>query len=247
MNTYTLEATDLLLTSQEQESLRTYTLKIKDMPTEDQPRERLLKYGPAHLSVQELIAIILATGTKKEDLLSMSARVVKDYGELALMNQADARQLSGDLDIPLIKAMQLIACGELGRRFFQKTASGLALIRTAQDVYEYTRDMHALSKEHLRGIYLNNHYRVIHDEVISIGTVDSNLIHPREVFKPAIGYSAAGVILVHNHPSGVVQPSEADVEVTRQIIAAGKIIGIHVIDHVIVGSHGFISIQAEYV
>jgi DNA repair protein RadC len=150
------------------------------------------------------------------------------------------------LDIPIGKATQIIACAELGRRFFQKSTDGPQTIRTAKDVYDYLYDMRSLPKEHLRGIYLNTHHRIIHDEVISIGTINGNLIHPREVFKPAIEHGAAAVILAHNHPSGVVTPSQADLDITNHIIEVGKIIGIPLVDHVVIGKDSFISIEAEY-
>lgn len=106
--------------------------------------------------------------------------------------------------------------------------------------------MRDLPKEHLRGLYLDSHYRLIHDEVISIGSLTSNIIHPREVFRPALEYSASAVILAHNHPSGVPKPSEADLAITRQIVEAGKILGISLLDHVIVTKAKFESIPAEY-
>lgn len=231
---------------QEISSIKTYTYKIKDMPTEDKPREKLIKYGPAALSVQELVAVLLTTGSKKEDVLSMSSRIIKDYGQKALAGQHDAEKLAKDLDIPLIKATQIVACAELGRRFFERNASGPQTIRTAKDVFEYLYDMRNLPKEHLRGIYLDTHHRIIHDEVISIGTINGNLIHPREVFKPAIEHGAAVVVLAHNHPSGIVTPSQADIEITKHIIEVGKIIGIPLVDHVVIGKDTFISIEAEY-
>jgi DNA repair protein RadC len=223
-----------------------YTFTIKDMPSEDKPREKLSQYGPAALSTQELVAILLGTGTKKEDVLSMSSRIIKDYGARALASQTDAEKLSQELDLPIMKAMQIVACAELGRRFFEKSASGPQTIRTAKDVYEYLQDMRNLPKEHLRGIYLNAHHRIVHDEVISIGTINSNLIHPREVFKPAIEHGAAAVILAHNHPSGIATPSQADIEITKHIIEVGKIIGIPLVDHVVIAQDTFISIDAEY-
>jgi DNA repair protein RadC len=227
-------------------SNKQYTFTIKDMPTEDKPREKLTKYGPSALSTQELVAILLNSGTKKEDVLSMASRIIKDYGARALAGQTNAEALSKELDLPLGKAMQIVACAELGRRFFEKRTSGPQTIRTAKDVYEYLQDMRNLPKEHLRGIYLNTHHRIVHDEVISIGTINSNLIHPREVFKPAIEHGAAAVILAHNHPSGIVTPSQADIDITKHIIEVGKIIGIPVVDHVIVGKNKFISIDVEY-
>jgi DNA repair protein RadC len=227
-------------------SSKQYSFTIKDMPSEDKPREKLISYGPEALSVQELMAVLLNTGTTKEDVITMSSRIIKDYGQKALAGQTDAKKLSEDLDIPIGKATQIVACAELGRRFFQKSTDGPQTIRTAKDVYDYLYDMRNLPKEHLRGIYLNTHHRIIHDEVISIGTINGNLIHPREVFKPAIEHGAAAVILAHNHPSGIVTPSQADLEITNHIISVGKIIGIPLVDHVVIGKDTFISIEAEY-
>jgi DNA repair protein RadC len=249
MNTsYKIVSSDFMLDDvlPHEMSNKRYTLTIKDTPTEDKPREKLTNYGPAALSVQELVAIVLGTGTKKEDVLSMSSRIIKDYGEKTLAGQTNAAAMAKDLDIPLVKAMQIVACAELGRRFFEKRTSGPQVIRTAKDVYEYLYDMRNLPKEHLRGIYLNTHHRVVHDEVISIGTINGNLIHPREVFKPAIEHGAAAVILAHNHPSGIVTPSQADIEITKHIIEVGKIIGIPVVDHVVIVNGKFISIDVEY-
>jgi DNA repair protein RadC len=223
-----------------------YILKIKDMPDEERPREKMLKHGPAHLSVTELLAIVLSTGTKTEGVMEMASRILKDYGAHSLMSRSDARELSTNLNIPLVKAMQVVACAEIGRRFFDKKTGELPLIRTAEDVWKYASDMHSLPKEHLRGIYINTHHRVIHDEVISIGTINSNLIHPREVFKPAIQYGAVAVILVHNHPSGVVTPSVADIAVTKQLVEVGKMVGINLVDHVIVTSQGYASVEINY-
>ncbi len=225
--------------------IKKYVLKVRDLPETEKPREKLLNLGPAALSTAELLAVILNTGTKSEGVLGMSERIIKEYGERALINHRNAQSMSQDLNIPLTRATQVVAIGELGRRFFQKKGNN-ALVRTAKDAYEYLSDMQHLDKEHLRGLYLNNHYRVIHDEVISIGTVDANLIHPREVFKPALEYGAVAVILAHNHPSGIIKPSDADREVTRQIIEAGKIMGITVLDHVIIGDGKFASIEMPY-
>jgi DNA repair protein RadC len=243
---YTLSNHDLVFEESAIDAGKEYILKIKDMPTEDKPREKLEKYGPSALSVAELIAVLLHTGTKKEDVLSMSSRIIKDYGERTLAGQTNAQKLSLDLDIPLAKALQIVACAELGRRFFEKRIHGPQIIRTSKDVYEYLHDMRNLPKEHLRGLYVNTHHRIIHDEVISIGTINTNLIHPREVFKPAIEYGAAAVILAHNHPSGVVTPSQADIDITNHIVSVGKIIGIPLVDHVIIGKNKFISIDVAY-
>ncbi|MFA6586181.1 MAG: DNA repair protein RadC [Candidatus Paceibacterota bacterium] len=239
---YVLQNHDIVLDNQGKH----YHLKIRDLPEDEKPREKLLKHGPLALSVSELMALVLNTGTKKEGVLEMSSRIIKNYGEGSIMSQKNPVNLANNFDIPLIKAVQIVACAELGRRFFQKDDLSLPVIRTAREIYQYVRDMHNLSKEHLRGIYLNAHYKVIHDEVISIGTVDANIIHPREVFKPAIEHSAVALILVHNHPSGSTDPSEADLSVTRQLIDAGKLLGVDLIDHVIVTKDTFASIPGPY-
>ncbi len=239
---YTLRHHDIILDNQGKH----YHLKIRDLPEDEKPREKLLKHGVSALTTSELLAVVLNTGTKKEGVLEMSGRIIKDYGEGGILSQKNPIMLSKDLDIPMGKSMQIIACAELGRRFFEKNNLSTTSIRTAREVYEYTRDMANLSKEHLRGIYLNAHYKVIHDEIISIGTVDANIIHPREVFKPAIEHSAVALILVHNHPSGVTTPSEADLNVTAQLVEAGKFLGVDLIDHVIVTKDSFASIPALY-
>lgn len=223
-----------------------YSLKIHDLPIAERPREKLQKYGPEALSTTELMAVVLNLGTTKEDVISMSGRIMREYGEKSIMSARNPKKLAKDLDIPIVRASQVVACAELGRRFYKKNDASSPIIRTANDVFEYVKDMRGLSKEHLRGIYLNTHYKVIHDEIISIGTVNTNIIHPREVFRPALEYAAAAVVLVHNHPSGVAKPSEADIEVTRRLVEAGKLIGIDLVDHVIVTREAFESISVEY-
>lgn len=224
-----------------------YVLRLRDLPAEDKPREKLIAHGPAVLSVAELLAIILNVGTKKEDVLAMSRRLLKEYGDSVIVTQKDPSKVKEMLGIPLGKACQLVACFELGRRLF-KTSDGKRpiVIRTASQVYNYLRDMRDLPKEHLRGLYLDSHYQLIHDELISIGTLTSNLVHPREVFRPAIERSAAALILAHNHPSGIPKPSDADLLVTTQIIEAGKVLGIGLLDHVIIAKNKYQSVPGEY-
>lgn len=220
-----------------------YHLTIRDLPKQDKPREKLLSTGPGSLSFQELLEVVLNTGTKKEGVLAMVSRIAKDYGEKSLFSHTDGKVMARDLDIPLGKALQIIAVGELGRRFFRKDRNGAPVIRTAEAAFEYASDMRHLSREHLRGIYLNAHYQVIHDEIISIGTIDASIVHPREVFRPAISIGAAALILVHNHPSGVLTPSAEDILVTKQISEAGRLMGIELIDHLIVSAEGYQSIS----
>lgn len=249
MYTYTLKSSEMLLDGQAtpfHTKAKKVVYKIKDMPSEDKPREKMEKYGPAALSSAELLAVVFGVGTTKEDALEMSARILKEYGEKAIVSHKNVAEMSVRLDIPVGKAAQIVACGELGRRFYERSGSSIATIRTPKDVYEHVMDMRGLPKEHLRGLYLNTHHRVVHDEVISIGTIDANLIHPREVFKPAIEYGASAIVLVHNHPSGIVTPSQADIEITKQLIEVGKLVGIQLVDHVIVTKDTFSSIGLDY-
>jgi DNA repair protein RadC len=222
--------------------VKRYQLRVRDLPPDQKPRERLLSEGPGALSTAELLAVVLMTGTKKEEVLSMTNRIIQEYGEHSILLSTDAKALSQDLDIPIGKATQIIACGELGRRYFRRSRNGAPVIRTAQDVFEHTIDMRNLAKEQLRGLYLNTHYQLVHDEVISIGTIDANIVHPREVFRPALAHSAAAVILVHNHPSGSAEASDADRHITQQLSDAGTLLGIDLIDHVIVTGDSYTSI-----
>ncbi len=243
MQTYAIKSNALFL---DRSWNREYILTIHDLPAEEKPREKLMSQGPEALSIRELLAVVLTVGTAREDVIEMSSRIIREYGERSTLAEKSPKKLSGELDIPIVKACQIVACGELGRRFYDKSLSGTVVIRNAKDVYEYLQDMRTLSKEHMRGLYLNAHNRVIRDEVISIGTINSNIIHPREVFHPAIESNAAAVILAHNHPSGVVKPSDEDVEITKQLIEAGRIMGITLLDHVIITNTAFASIEANY-
>jgi DNA repair protein RadC len=234
---------DLVLDNAEKQ----YVLKMRDLPQEAKPREKLVKYGPTHLSVGELLAIVLGVGTRREGILAMSQRLMKEYGGANIIREKDPKKIEALLGIPFAKSCQIVACFELGRRFFElPTTQKLVELRTASQVFEYVKDMRNLPKECLRGLYLDIRYQVVHDEVISLGTLTSNIVHPREVFRPALEYSASAVILVHNHPSGVATPSEADIAITRQIVAAGKILGIGILDHLVIAKQKFESVPVEY-
>lgn len=217
-------------------------LAVRDLPDEEKPREKLLQSGAGGLSSVELLAIVLGVGTKKEEVFSMASRLMREYGEKGIAYQKDPKIIEHDLKIPLVKACQIVACFELGRRFYQKKPGGSITIRTAQQAYAYLKDMGNLNKEQFRGLYFNTHYQLIHDEVISIGTLDASLVQPREVFRPALEYSAAAIIIAHNHPSGVLKATKADVEITNKLLEAGRILDIEVLDHLIIGKNKFTSI-----
>lgn len=236
---YTLEDRDLIL---DEPSDTQYILRVKDLPSAEKPREKLLAFGPEHLSVAELVAILWGVGTKKEELLAMAQRTVHEYGEKALINESNPERLAEAADIPLTKACQIVAGFELGRRFHANHAGRPVFVRTAKQAQQYLKDMGHSHKEQLRGLYLNSRYQVVYDEVISVGSLTSNIVHPREVFKPAIAHSAVAVIIAHNHPSGSLEPTAADIQVTKQLVKAGQALGIDLLDHLILAGSRSVSI-----
>jgi len=222
-----------------------YKPKITELPLEERPREKLKKYGPSALKNSELLAIILGRvgrGTKKEGVLEIANRIMKDYGNEAILNETSVEKLREILSLNEVHACQIIASFELGRRFFSETKE--IYIRNPNDVFNYLKDMGNLNKEHFRGLYLDKN-KIIHDEVISIGTLDRNIVHPRDVFHPAVKTFSAGIILAHNHPSGDTTPSEEDIAITKRMVETGKVMGIDIIDHIIIGKKGFTSLKEE--
>ena len=175
--------------------------------------------------------------------MQMAQRVLKEYGEKALIHQTDVQALADSLDLPLGKASQVIASFELGRRYFGQKAGHPVSIRNADQAYEYLRGMGSSHKEQLRGLYLGSRYQLVHDEVISVGSLTANIVHPREVFGPALEYGAVAVIIAHNHPSGSLEPTTEDLQVTSQLKAAGQIMGIDLLDHLIIAESSYASIN----
>jgi DNA repair protein RadC len=216
--------------------------KIKFLPEDQQPREKLINSGVQALNLEELLAIILGTGYKKENVLELSKRIFKDYGSKTITGYSRVSDVMTDFELPKVKACQLLACFEIGRRMFADKSIDIPTIRSPQDVWDFVSDMHNLKKEYLRGLYLNIKNQIIHDEIISIGTIDQSIAHPRDIFVPAIKYHAAAMIIVHNHPSGDATPSQADISLTETIKAAGELLSIAVLDHIIVTRSDYRSI-----
>jgi len=221
--------------------------KIKVIPIEKRPREKLIQSGPDALTDAELLAIVLTTGLWKknyyEDVLELSNRILKEYGSSAVINEKNVEKLMKELEITKVKACQIVACFELGRRFFKKDEEEI-YIRDSKDAYNYLKDKIAnLKKEQFRGLYLNSRNKLIHEEVISLGTLTTNLVHPREVFQPAVQHTAVAIVLAHNHPSGDPESSEDDIKITQQLIEASKIMNIEILDHVIIGKNKYMSLK----
>ena len=216
--------------------------KIKELPIDQQPREKLMDLGAQALKLEELLAIVLGVGTKKENVLELSKRIFQDYGAKNISGYSRVEDIMLDFDIPKVKACQVLACFEIGKRIFVDKTVEMSVIRSPQDVWELVSDMHNLKKEYLRGLYLNIKNQVIYDEIISIGTIDQSIAHPRDIFAPAIKYHSAALIIVHNHPSGDSTPSQADIELTKKIKEISNLLSIPLLDHIIVTKTDYRSI-----
>ena len=220
----------------------TYQIRVKELPEDVRPREKLIRCGPDALSDGELLAVVLNTGIRGEGVLELSCRILRDYGSRGIVSERDVRRLRELLNIPEVKACQIIACLELGRRFFNGSAAGEA-IKGPADAYRYVAEMGRLKKEEFKALYLDVRHRILHEEVVSVGSLTGSVVHPREVFRPAVHYGAAAVLVAHNHPSGDTAPSREDIAITRQLAEAGKLLGVEFLDHLIIGAGGYLSLK----
>ncbi|MDA2922252.1 DNA repair protein RadC [Patescibacteria group bacterium AH-259-L07] len=209
--------------------------RIKDLPKHEQPREKLIEKGVENLRDSELMAILLRTGVEGKNVLKVSEEILRKFPKKKLLS-LDFEKLSKIKGIGSGKACLLLAAFELTKRALDVEDSNLATINNTKDAVAHLQELRTAKKEHFVVLYLNARNQLIHKETISVGTLNANLVHPREVFKPAIEHLAASIIVAHNHPSGDVEASEEDLELTRKIKRAGNIIGIEVIQHIIIGN-----------
>ena len=216
-----------------------YQPKLRDLPQGERPRERLRDYGPGHLSNAELIAILLRTGIQGENVLAMSQRLLTRFQGLDGLGRSAFAELCAERGLSEAKACQLMAALELGRRFISLAPQDRAVIHSPQDVANLLQaEMSTLEQEHLRALLLNTKNQVLRVHNIYIGNVNSSIVRPAEVFRPAVRENAPSVIIVHNHPSGDPTPSPEDAAVTRELVAAGKLLNIELLDHIVIGSGG---------
>jgi DNA repair protein RadC len=218
-------------------------MKIKEMPWFNRPGARLKRKGAFSLSDAELLAIVLGRGDKNENAVDLSNRVIASHNFDKL----------ADLSLPElekefrnnVKAMKIQSMFEIFRRTNKLRKKGFkSQITTAQDVYNYYIDeLRNRTKEYLYALFLDTKNNIMREELISVGTLNTSLIHPREVFNPAVQTSCNSVILVHNHPSGDSEPSENDKEITKLLVDAGESLGIKVVDHIIIGKDNFLSLK----
>ena len=222
------------------------TVMVRDLPMEDRPREKLIDRGAAALSDTELLAILLRTGTSSVSVLHLAEEVLakyRDKGLVAIMNMSP-QEIATVHGVGLAKAATIVAAVELGRRLSTRAAQKTEKIEGPEDAARYMMPMLRYEqKEHFLVMLLDVRTRVIATSTISVGGLTSSIAHPREVFREAIRHSAAALILVHNHPSGDPSPSREDIQLTRQMMKAGDVMGIPVLDHIILANDDFLSIK----
>ena len=221
------------------------TLTVRDLPLSERPRERLSRLGAEQLSEQELLACVLGRGVAGESVLISARRLLATFGTVRGISEASVEQLCGVHGIGAAKAAQLKAAVELARRL-STPADGQRPVLDSVEAAAAVLRPHLLDKqkEHVVALLLDNRHRLIRMSPIAVGSLSASLVHPRELFKEAIGACAAAVIVAHNHPSGDPSPSDHDVELTRRLVEAGALLGIEVLDHLILGREGIVSLRA---
>lgn len=220
-------------------------VRIHDIPEEERPRERLIRNGPESLSNAELLGVILRTGSREENVVSLSSRIFTEYSikQLSLANISKLMQVHG---VGKAKAAQIAAVFELARRLETFAEEPKRKICSPRDVYAlmYPK-MREQKKEKFITLCLDTKNQILKEEVVSVGSLNASIVHPREVFKSALLESSASVIMVHNHPSGDPSPSREDIMVTEKMVEGGKLLGIDVLDHIIIGDGRYVSLKDE--
>ena len=217
---------------------------IQEVPKQSQPRECLLAYGEKALSDHELLAIILRTGTKEENVLQLSMKLLNIFGGLSELKQASVSEFQMIKGIGPTKAVELKAAIEFGLRVSQSSIPKQGIITSTRTAGEWLlNEMKDLHQEHLVTLFLNTKNEIIKKRTIFIGTVNSSVAHPREIFKEAVKYPTARIIIAHNHPSGDTEPSQADLLFTKRMISCGEMMGIELLDHLIIGHGEYLSLR----
>ncbi len=213
-------------------------VRIKDLPPGERPRERLLNRGAEALATDELLAILLRTGTAGHSALDVAGQLLKQFGSLETLARAGVEALAQIRGVGRDKAVTLKAAFTLAQRLSREALASAPHLESPEQVADYLReDCRLREVEHFQVLLLNTRRRLIRIEPVSVaqGTLDAVLVHPRDVFRAAIAANASAIVLAHNHPSGDPTPSEADIRITRDLVRAGQLLRIEVVDHVIIG------------
>jgi DNA repair protein RadC len=220
---------------------------VRDLPVNERPRERLLRLGSEALSAQEVLALILGRGVKGESVIDTSQKLIRRFGSLKGVANASVEELTQTKGIGPAKAAQIRAALELSRRLEADAGDRpKPVLKSPDDVAtEVRRQLKGKKKEHFVVLCLDTRNRLIDSRTVSVGSLDTSIVHPREVFKEAVSSCAASVIFAHNHPSGDPEPSKEDIELTRRLAKAGEIMGIDVLDHIIVCDESHLSLKAR--
>lgn len=221
------------------------TISIKELPKDERPREKLIQYGVDSLSNSELLAILLRSGTKQMSAIEVSSRLLAlDSEGICYLADSTVEELSQVRGVGVAKSCQILAAIELGKRIATRPKQKKINIASPQEVSNlFIEKMRYYKKEFFKVLLLNTKNEIIMIDEVSIGNLNSAIVHPREVFKNAIRKSASSIILVHNHPSGNPKPSSEDVEITKRLIESGRILGIEVLDHLIIGDGDYFSLK----
>jgi len=219
---------------------------IKDIPENERPRERLIRFGAKNLSNEELISIILKTGTKEISVKDLSTSILAKYSDISNLKDLEVNGVMSIKGIGKVKAIELIAAIELGRRVYLDKNIEEVKIRGSEDVFNYFNDLLKDKKqEHFYALYLDNKKKVISKKLLYVGTINGSVAHPREIFKMAYLLSASFIICVHNHPSGDPSPSKEDIVFTNNLIEIGKLNNIPILDHIVIGNNSYYSFFEE--
>ncbi|MCM3717013.1 RadC family protein [Fictibacillus phosphorivorans] len=219
---------------------------IKDYPLQERPRERLLQDGPDTLSNYELLAILLRTGTKQMSAIQLSHHIIQHFEGLRHLKDATIGELKEINGIGPAKAVELMAAIEIGKRISRLQFEERYTIRSPEDGARYLMDeLRFLHQEHFVCLYLNTKNQVLNKKTVFIGSLNTSIVHPREVFKEGLKRSCASIICFHNHPSGDPAPSREDIEVTKRLVECGKMLGIEVLDHIIIGDQKYVSLKEK--
>ncbi|WP_270164650.1 RadC family protein [Paenibacillus sp. SYP-B4298] len=221
-------------------------LVLRDLPSEERPRERMARHGAAVLSHAELLAILLRTGTREESAVHLASRILSECRSLHNLVDMSVEELTRIKGIGTAKALQIKAGIELGQRLSRSSIQERPVVRSPKDAADYMMEqLRYLKKEHFVCLFLDTKNRIIAEETLSVGTLNASLVHPREVFRAAIKCSSASVICVHNHPSGNPAPSPEDIQLTRRLVEAGELVGIDVLDHIVIGDLQYVSLKEQ--